>query len=355
MFGTSEDNLVERDDLKADGSNDSSGSFSVTIGSLNANQTYYYKAYIREWNAQTHNYDFRYDTGGIKSFTTHAGSDYVPTGWLELPEATSGSDYYTGTFTVGSARNYSYLYQYSTYTSLWTAYPLYSGTMGSGSGGSWIANPNISTSQQVNCWSASYNVKFGDINYVESIPAGSDYYARGHQIPNADRNTNSNSNWQAQTYIATNSTPQIQNKFNASIWSTLEGDIRTIARATDTVYVVTGAAFHKGSETPPITYIHPKGDPNKSVPVPLYYWKVLLKVSWTTNGNSKTISDAIAIGIWIPHQQYSSNNYSSYVKSVHQIEEWTGFDFFVNLPDHLPDHPEYDPEANTSWSDFQSF
>ncbi len=190
---------------------------------------------------------------------------------------------------------------------------------------------------------------YGETNYVNDASTASEYYARGHQIPNADRNKNST--MQTQTFYATNSTPQIQRRFNDAIWKTLEGDIRTIAQNTDTVYVVTGAAFHKGSETPAITYIHPKGDPNKNVPVPLYYWKVLLKVKWTGSGTSKTVSEAKAIGVWIPHQQYYSNDYSSFVYSVDQIEEWTGFDFFANLPGGT----ENVAETNSSWSKFQSF
>ena len=317
---------------------------------MSANTTYYYKAFVAEYNASTGNIDYIY--GDRLSFTTTSGSDYAPTGWLELPAATSGSDYYTGSFTAGSARNYSYLYQYSTYTSLWTAYPLYSGTIGSGSGGSWKANPDISSNQQVNCWSASYNVLYGQTNYIENAStSGQEFYARGHQIPNADRN--GNDTMQSQTFYATNSTPQAQNQFNDKIWSKLEGDVRTIAQATDTVYVVTGAAFHKVGETQTIHYIHPKGDPDKEVPVPNYYWKVLLKVTWAGSGDDKIVTNAKAIGVWIPHQLYDSNNYSSYVCSVNQIETWTGFDFFVNLPD--TNNIEETAESNTNWTAFQNF
>lgn len=223
--------------------------------------------------------------------------------------------------------------------------------MGGGYEADWTYNPDILpyASKQVNCWSASYNVIYGETDYVQNASTSSEYYARGHNIPNADRNKIDK--MQAQTFYATNSTPQIQNKFNGTIWSKLEGDVRTIAQATDTVYVVTGAAFQKGSTSESITYIHPKGDPTKSVPVPNYYWKVLLKVKWTGSGSSKTVSSAKAIGVWLPHQQYSNSDYSSGVKSVSEIEEWTGFTFFANLPDDL----ESAAKSNTSWSEFSSF
>lgn len=306
---------------------------------------YYYRAYVILNNST-------YVFGDVQSFQTTAAQDNPGTdkGWLELPRSTTGSDYYTGTFMAGSARNYTYMYQYSTYTSLWTAYPLYSDTMGGGYSANWKKNPNIAESAQVNCWDASYNVNYGDTYW--SSTQGSEFYARGHNIPNADRN--GNSTMQTQTFYATNSTPQIQNKFNASIWNALEGDVRTVA-SSDTVYVVTGATFQKVGETKPVTRIHPKGDETKEVPVPNYYWKVLLKVEWSTSGNTKTVSSAKAIGVWIPHQQYNNNDYSSYITSVDQIEEWTGFDFFANLPGTQTSGIEQSAESNTSWSQFQSF
>ena len=327
-----------------------SGSFSATIGSLAPNTEYMFLAYVTEYNENSGNYEDRWDTGQAMTFTT-AGQTSAPviSGWLELPAATSGSDYYNGVFKDGSARNYSYLYQKSTYTSLWTAYPLYASTMGEGYSASWKKNDSLTEAEQVNCWSASYNVIYGQTDYVNNASSASEYYARGHNIPNADRS--GNQTMQSQTFVATNSTPQIQNKFNSKIWSTLEGDVRNLVSGTDTVYVVTGAAFHKiGGSTESITYIHPKGDPGKSVPVPNYYWKVLLKVQWSGSGNNKTVTSAKAIGVWIPHQQYNSSDYSSFVTSVDQIEQWTGFDFFHNLPDNI----EQTAESISTWSSFTS-
>ena len=321
-----------------------SGSFTGTLTGLESGKTYYYRAYVILNNE-------KYFYGSVKSFTTSISENPgTMKGWLELPRSTSGSDYYTGSFSVSGSRNYSYLYQYSTYTSLWSAYPLYSATMGGGYESSWTWNPNISQSKQVNCWDASYNVLYGETTYVNDAQGtGSEFYARGHQVPNADRNANNT--MQSQTFYATNSTPQIHYGFNDGIWKTLEGDVRTIASAADTVYVVTGAAFQKKGVGESITYIHPKGDSGKSVPVPNYYWKVLLKVKWSGSGNNKTVSSAQAIGVWLPHMKFTGTTYSSYVCSVSQIEEWTGFDFFSNLPDNL----ETTAESNTNWTTFKNF
>lgn len=294
------------------------------------------------------------------------GGSQAANGWLELPAMQTGNDFFNDFFKVGNARNYSYMYQYSTYTALWVAYPLYKSVMSQNTvipgpyspdiayseetrGTNWNPNPHLTEGKQVNCWSDSYNVIYGQTNYVENASTASEYYARGHQIPNGDRDL-AGGELQSQTYYATNSTPQIQNKFNSSIWAALEKAGRDCARGggvNDTVYVVTGAAFTKGGVSEEITYIHPKGDPSKNVPVPNYYWKVFLKVK-RTNGS---ITSASAIGFWLEHKQYSGSDYTPYATSVNQIEAWTGFNFFVNLPSSL----EETAEANTSWTNFQSF
>ncbi|MBP5518150.1 MAG: DNA/RNA non-specific endonuclease [Bacteroidales bacterium] len=284
------------------------------------------------------------------------GGSQAINGWLELPASQTGSDYFTSTFFADGDRNYTYMYQYSMYTCLWVAYPLYASTMGSSEaipgpyspdpmemasfedrGKTWAANPQIDKNLQINVWSGSYGVNVPNAN-------PSDLYARGHQIPNADRSNNGT--MQSQTYYATNSTPQIQNRFNGYIWGKLEDGVRESVK--DTVYVVTGACFRKvgGSET--ISYIQPQHD-SKRAPVPNYYWKVLLKVKRSGN----TITSAKTIGFWYEHKQYTTQDYSNsaYRKSVSQIEAWTGFNFFVNLP--------YDIAAsvknNTDWDSFKSF
>lgn len=284
------------------------------------------------------------------------GGSQIVTGWLELPAKTTGSDFFTSTLFAGNARNYTYMYQYSMYTCLWVAYPLYSSTMGSSEaipgpyspdpmemasfedrGKTWAANPQIDKSKQINVWSGSYGVSVPNAN-------PSDIYARGHQIPNADRSNNGT--MQSQTYYATNSTPQIQNRFNGYIWGKLEDGVRESVK--DTVYVVTGACFRKVGGSESISYIQPQHD-TKRAPVPNYYWKVLLKVK--RSGGS--ITGALAIGFWYEHKQYTTQDYSNsaYVKSVDQIETWTGFDFFANLPENL----QATAETNTNWSTFKSY
>lgn len=254
----------------------------------------------------------------------------------------TGSTYTSGTFYDGNDRNYTYLYDKNMYTSLWIAYPLDKSTC-SGSqkySGSWKAAPESETglkaTDQINIWSGSYGVDYGD----------SDIYARGHQIPDADRQYNET--MVKQTYYAINSTPQIQNGFNGGIWNKLEGSIRNLViNKNETVYIVTGAAFQKGNENKEITWIQPAND-SKMCPVPNYYWKALLRVKYDGNGE---VSSASTVGFWFEHKVYSNSSFSLYGETVNNIELWTGFDLFANLPDNL----EETAESNNVWSTFYDF
>lgn len=231
------------------------------------------------------------------------------------------------TYYDGPDRNYTHLYDKSTYTSLWTAYHLNSTHMGSLSRpGSWYYSPSINEDYQVNLKSHSYN----------------DNYSRGHLIPNASRN--GNSTMQKQTFYVTNSVPQIQNSFNGGIWQNLEAALQGIGESEE-IYIVTGVAFNKTGESETVIYTTAKDD-TKQIPVPNYFYKVVLKV----NKSGSSVSSAKAIGFWFEHKTYS-DSYTNYAVSVDQIEKWTGFDFFVNLPDSI----ETQAETNTSWSSFQSF
>lgn len=252
--------------------------------------------------------------------------------WLELPAQRTDNAYPNAaeyTVTYSGERNYTHYYDKDTYTSLWVAYPLESKHMGSlERPSSWSFNPLIDEKYQVNLCSRSYV----------------DTYSRGHLIPNASRN--GIKGMQTQTFYVTNSVPQRQDKFNGTIWASLEKGIQSLAQS-ETVYVVTGVQFNKVGENKSINYTKAKDD-SKNVPVPNYFYKVVLKVNTNSSG---TVTSASTIGFWFEHKDYSNSTYSNYAVSVDQIEAWTGFDFFVNLPDSI----EATAETNTSWSTFQNF
>ena len=82
--------------------------------------------------------------------------------------------------------------------------------------------------------------------------------------------------------------------------------------------------------------------------IPNYFYKLVLRVKYS----GSTVSDARAIGFWMEHKTYTGDSYVNYTVSVDQIEQWTGFDFFVNLPDPIESSAE---SGTLSWSAFTSW
>ena len=270
-------------------------------------------------------------TSTTTTLTTPVPAVMPSESWLELPAADNGTLYPNAVelkIESGGERNYTAYYDKSTYTTMWTAYPLQSKHMGSLDRPSkWYFNPELEQSYQVDLTDSSYE--------------GSTY-SRGHLIPNASRN--GISEMQKQTFYVTNSVPQVQDKFNSGIWSSLEGALQSIAKGGTTLYIVTGVAFEKVGESKSVSYIQAKDD-NKNIPIPNYFYKLVLKV--TTN-SSGTVTSATTCGFWFENRAYSDSTYSNCAVSVDQVEQWTGFDFFANLPDSV----EATAEKNSSWSNF---
>ena len=351
-YGTSVSNLSEFVYVN-DAFTTASGTISALVESLAENTTYYYQATMQVYDPVTKL--FKEFKGSVMSFTTTESAPVTDwKGWLELPANTLTADRYIyDEQRVGSDRNYTMSYDTQTYAAMWVAYPLYAATMFEEDNtwdrpSNWSYNGHFSSDYQVNVRQRSYGVNW-------SADYGNELYARGHQIPNADRNNKGvSSSFQGQTFLVTNSTPQIQNRFNASIWSNLESGVRDVARGTDTLYVITGPVFQKVGETKTIKYINPQDDPGKSVPVPNYYWKALLKVKRT----GQTVTDALAIGFWYEHKSYplkEAYDKSDYVVSIKDIETWTGLDLFVNLPGDKDSGIEKTAQENSNFDVFRSF
>ncbi|MCQ2170486.1 MAG: DNA/RNA non-specific endonuclease [Bacteroidales bacterium] len=330
------------------------GSFSATLTGLEPETTYYYRAYVTVNGTEIHTLESETFCGEVESFTTANSQSYSVNGWLELPAAfdknaiqstttsslnglISHTHYFQGT--SGTERNYTFLYDPEMYASYWVAYPLAKGHTGGSRENSFGFDPDIAIAKQTDVRSG-YGVNISTQYHTDN------HYARGHQIPDADRSAISAA--QAQTYYATNMTPQIQNGFNGGIWSSLEGGIRQAIPTGDTLYIVTGAAFRIAGGNETVTTITNTND-NKVLPIANYYWKVVLKVK----RNGTQITEALAVGFWLPHTDTDTNHssYSSFSTSVHDIEQKTGFDFFANLPANL----QATAETNANWETFCSF
>lgn len=253
----------------------------------------------------------------VKPDPTPSGGNLSPkTGWMELPAIPEGMDAFTHSMTVGSVstRNYSFLWDYSNLVAPWVAYPLCK----------WNIGNNI---KKTNAWGLDPLLPEGKqpVLFRGFSEGNNGWYARGHQIPSADRLTSYESN--SMTFYGTNMTPQIQDGFNGDIWATLEGKVRSWANSSDTLYVVTGCVIdYKDGET--VKYALDNN--GKKVTVPTAYYKAVLRYMKSSTFGYSGYS---ACAVWLDHKVYSSSSISSsYSMSVDDLEKKTGIDFFVNLP-----------------------
>ena len=233
-----------------------------------------------------------------------APTDLEKTKWLELPAMdNSALGYYSHSFKMNgnTYRNYSFGWSQKDRVALWVAYPLCKlYTNGSaGRTNAWAMDPLLGDNS-----AAPFGGYCGD-------------YARGHQLPSADRQCCYDAN--AQTFYGTNMTPQL-NAHNEGIWSSLENKVRNIANSSDTTYVVTGVVVSASGKKEKDSY-------GNSVTVPDAYFKVLLRYS-----KSSTLGQWNAAAFYLEHRSYSGNISKEHSMSVDELEKKTGFDFFVNLP-----------------------
>ena len=250
--------------------------------------------------------------------------------WLELASIKEyGTRYVVNTTYAGEKRNYTVFYDTEMMAPLWTAYPLNSNYMGSLERPTrWYYNPNIDEKFQIKVCDGSYTAGSG--------------YSRGHMCPNASRN--GNQTMQLQTFYVTNQVPQVQDSFNSGVWSSLEEEVQKLAK-NEEIFVTTGVSFHKGNETPQIQYISPNKHSDQRVPIPPYFYKLVLSVKYV----AASVTDASCIAFWFENRAYTQDKFYNHSYSVDQVEEWTGFDFFVNLPDEIENVAE---AKNISWSQF---
>ena len=253
-------------------------------------------------------------------------TDLAKTGWLELPALDNPNlGYYTHSFKMNGKtyRNYSFGWSQKDRVALWVAYPLCKlYTNGSaGRTNAWAMDPLLGDDS-----AAPFGGYAGD-------------YARGHQLPSADRQCCYDAN--AQTFYGTNMTPQL-NAHNEGIWADLENKVRGYANASDTTYVVTGVMVSSSSEIQKDSY-------GNKVTVPDAYFKAILKYS-----KSSTLGTWNAAAFFLEHKAYSGSVSKQHSMSIDELEEMTGIDFFVNLPAKIGEEQAAkleaaDPASSSVW------
>ena len=231
--------------------------------------------------------------------------------WLELPRMNrtdrifcahdmSGNPYVNRS--TSGIRNWSCYYDPDAAISPWVAYPLNSGLIGSGSRvDQWGAlDPCVPEDKQINLEGGSYG-------------GG---WARGHQLPWADRKT---SDAGRSTFYPTNITPQDYD-FNGGIWVDLESKVRSYAIASDTLYVVTGAKYDSNSAWSGTSR-------GRAARIPDAYYKVLLRYK-----SGDPAGEYSAAAFYLPHDtSISGGDFMDYAKTVKEVEALTGEVFFASF------------------------
>ena len=231
--------------------------------------------------------------------------------WLEEPaHSDTTATYVTVRMTHEGTpfRSFTYCYDSDKRISLWVAYPLNANLIGTGSrGDGWLPSPDIPLEKQA-------------ILYKGFRPGHYDLirYDRGHQIPSADRLTPEAN---AQTFIFPNATPQ-EHDFNSGIWTDLEKLVRTWAKRSDTLYVVTGVV--PGTKTV-------KDNEGNDVNVPFAYYKTVLRKNTDKYGRLHWSACAVLLlhsdnheGTWPENLQFLKERSFP----VDELEKITGQTYF---------------------------
>ena len=142
-------------------------------------------------------------------------------------------------------------------------------------------------------------------------------YDRGHLAPAADMKYNSNS--MSESFYMSNISPQSPG-FNRGVWKKIENQFRTWAYEYGELIIVTGPVLNGD-------YIETIGF--NEVTVPQWFYKVAIDPDYYERNIAFVIEN-----------QSSSENINSFVVSVDYLEEFSGLDFFHNLPNDVEESIE---------------
>lgn len=155
--------------------------------------------------------------------------------------------------------------------------------------------------QQLSDWTREFNMSHGHI-----CPAGDNKWDKAAMN---------------QSFLLTNMCPQ-DAKLNSGGWNSLEEKCRTWAKIYGDIFIIAGPIFNQ-----PITRTMGAG----KIAVPDAFFKVVLCMQ----GKPKSIG-------FIYKNDSSSQSIKDCACSVDSVEEMTGFDFFISLPDDIEDVVESD-------------
>ncbi len=279
-----------------------------------------YSDYYNKKSSNTNN-----NSGG-NTENPNAGSATEAAKRLEMPKLKGGnSTLLIRTLSSGEI-NYTVEYDKDLKSTRWVAYEMYQSNSATNVG-RWNADKNETQYPFDPLLSA------GD--YYSTDPFTNSGYSHGHLCPSGDRRATAE--MEKQTYYITNMMPQLQNNFNATPgpwgfmedWSRKMWNKELTSNSTDTLFICRGGTIDKAEQI--------QGKTPKGLIIPQYFYSVEL-LKYKTSGSNEW--QYKAIGFLIPHVQKKVTSVKEFVKSIDEIETFTGVDFFCNLPKDIQDRVE---------------
>ncbi len=144
--------------------------------------------------------------------------------------------------------------------------------------------------------------------------------SRGHMCPSADRTVTANDN--TFTFLMSNMVPQTSHN-NGGVWNNFEMYERDLATAGNEVLLISGPSGFNGSRIA-----------SGKAEIPAYVWKIAVVVPVGSAPITERITTSTrVIALKVPNVTSGlSSDWHTYLTSVNQIQQDTGFTFFTALP-----------------------
>lgn len=140
-------------------------------------------------------------------------------------------------------------------------------------------------------------------------------YDRGHLCPSKDRSSSEKSN--KETFLMSNMQPQSP-KLNQKTWKALEDYTRQIVEGGSEAYIYAGCYGEKGTIKDKIT-------------IPSRYYKIIVVLPEGKNDLKRIKTNTRIIAVDMPNEETINLKWRTYLTTVDEIEEATGYDFLSTL------------------------
>ncbi len=141
-------------------------------------------------------------------------------------------------------------------------------------------------------------------------------YDRSHLCPSKDRSSTDEAN--RETFLMSNMQPQTP-KLNQKTWKYLEDYERELTRQGNEGYIFAGCYGDKGKILDKIT-------------IPTQCWKIIVVLAEGENDLKRIDKTTRVIAVNMPNDETVSQRWRTYLTTVDDIEQKTGYDFLAKVP-----------------------